>query len=161
MPACTITGLRIHESFIENVKGNRHQGERIDKGGQHAGPMIAKSLGSAGRAGLNKHRDPGEQQGQQVSYVMPRFRKQGQAMRPDSGKKSNQDIGKRGRKGISQSPGAQRCVRMRVPVAHTLRVYAECGLIGAICRDENLNTYIRMPMPNMSIRLELPVPMPT
>src|ERR1043166_9843797 len=111
------------ESFIENVKGDRHQGKRIDKGRQHAGPMVAKGLGSAGRAGLNEDCDPGEQQGQQVCYVMPRFRKQGQAVRPDSSKKGNQDIGKSGRKGISQSPGAERCMRVRMPMAHTLRVY--------------------------------------
>jgi hypothetical protein len=42
-----------------------------------------------------------------------------------------------------------------------LRVYAECGLIGAYLRDENLNAYIRLPMLNMSILLELPVLVPT
>src|SRR6478672_10173128 len=144
-----------HERFIENVKGDCHQRKRIDKGRQNTGPMIAKGLGSAGRAGLNEDCDPGEQQSQQVCYVMPRFRKQCQAMRPYSSKKGDQDIGKSGRKGITQSLGAQRCVRMSVPMAHTLRVYAECGLIGANLLDENLNTYIRTPMLNMSIRLEL------
>src|SRR5579859_1696765 len=148
-----------HEGFIENVKGDCHQRKRIDKGSQHAGPMVAKGLGGAGRTGLNEDSNPGEQQGQQVRYVMPRFRKQGQTVRPNSSKKSNQDIGKGGRKGITQSLGAERSMCVRVPMAHTLRVYRRKGFDWSLSilstPDENLDAYIRMRMLNMSMLLEL------
>ena len=46
------------KGFIENVKGDCHQREGVDEGSQHSGAMVAKSLGGAGRAGLDENRDP-------------------------------------------------------------------------------------------------------
>jgi len=53
------------------------QGINSCRGGEYPGTMIAKSLGRAGRTGLNEHRNPGKQQSEKVSDVVAGFRKQG------------------------------------------------------------------------------------
>src|SRR5438270_7675212 len=113
------------KSLIKDVKGNCDQGQRIDEGGQYSGAMVAKSLGGAGRASLDKYRDPRQQQSQQVGYVVAGFRKQSQTVGPNPGKERDKHIRKCGGKRIPQSPGAERSMRMRVSMGHKVQFTAE------------------------------------
>src|SRR5437660_4592775 len=101
------------KSLIEDVKGNCHQRKGIHESSQYSGAMVAKSLGGAGRARLDKYRDPRQQQSQQVGYVVAGFRKQSQTVGPNPGKERDKHIRKCGGKRIPQSPGAERSMRMR------------------------------------------------
>ncbi len=68
----------------------------VDKGGQHAGALIAEGLGVAGRAGLEIDGEKAEQEGEEIGEVVAGLREQRQRVGIQSGYKGDGDVSQRG-----------------------------------------------------------------
>ncbi len=114
--------------FIKDVKRDEHQREGVHKGREHARAVVAVSFGSAGRARLNEDSNPGEQQSQQIGYVVSRFGEQRQAVRAQSCHQRHQHVGERRCQRVAQRLGAHGGMGMGLTL-HILSLPPRAGLL--------------------------------
>ncbi len=87
--------MAIHSEMTMSVAG-------VEKGGQHAGALVAKGLGMAGRAGLEVDGGKAEQQGEEIGDVVAGLGQQRQRVGAQAGHKGDRHIGERGRQRDAQ-----------------------------------------------------------
>ena len=105
--------------------GDQNQRQRVEKGCQDAGSLVAEGLLVGRRPSLKVDGDERQQQGQKVGYVMAGLRDQSERMGMHSGYEGKDHIAQRGQQRYAQN--SLRLLRRPAMNVHTYLVYREAA----------------------------------
>ena len=116
-------------AFVEDPGGERHQGDGIDECREHAGAVVAISLGFIRGFGLKVKAKPGEEKRQGVGKVVPGVGEKRQRVRAETGVDLDDDEDARRGQGPFQAAAGTGVVMMMMSVRVRVRMHSISFLI--------------------------------